>query len=72
MTTNAVMPSVEPIARTDAPQKLSEPDVPDTAFRDAIPKLPRGQEIFTRAFAAIAWVYGLYWIIWRWGWLWIT
>src|SRR6185503_11761895 len=67
MTTNAVMPSVEPIARADAAPKLSEPDIPDTAFRDAIPKLPRGQEIFTRAFAAIAWVYGLYWIIWRWG-----
>jgi cellulose synthase (UDP-forming) len=39
----------------------------DDASRDAIPRLPRGQEIFTRAFAAIAWLYGLYWIIWRWG-----
>src|SRR5690349_24941470 len=40
----------------------------DDASRDAIPELPRGQEIFTRAFAAVAWLYGLYWIIWRWGW----
>ena len=39
----------------------------DDASRDAIPRLPRGQEIFTRVFAAIAWLYGLYWIIWRWG-----
>lgn len=67
MTTNAVIPSAEPIARMDVGPQLSEPDIPDTAFRDAIPKLPRGQEIFTRAFAAIAWLYGLYWIIWRWG-----
>src|SRR3954462_2980429 len=67
MTTNAVIPSVEPVERTDAGPELSELDIPDTAFRDAIPKLPRGQEIFMRAFAAIAWLYGLYWIIWRWG-----
>jgi cellulose synthase (UDP-forming) len=40
--------------------------IPDTAFRDAIPKLPRGEEMFTRGFAAIALLYGLYWIIWRW------
>src|SRR6476661_4606614 len=40
--------------------------IPDTAFRDAIPKLPRGEEIFMRAFAAVAWLFGLYWVIWRW------
>src|SRR5215212_10998836 len=44
----------------------AEPVIPDTAFRDAIPQLPRGEEIFVRAFAALAWLYGLYWIIWRW------
>ena len=44
-----------------------ETETADDASRDAIPRLPRGQELFTRAFAAIAWLYGLYWIIWRWG-----
>jgi hypothetical protein len=44
-----------------------DPEIPDTAFRDAVPKLPRGEELFTRGFAAIAWLYGLYWVIWRWG-----
>lgn len=41
-------------------------EIPDTAFRDAIPRLGPGEELFTRIFAAIAWLYGLYWIIWRW------
>src|SRR5207237_10349789 len=40
--------------------------IPTTAFRDAIPRLPRGQELFTRGFAAVAWLYGLYWVTWRW------
>src|SRR5437868_11034608 len=44
----------------------SEAAIPDTAFRDAIPRLPRGQELFTRGFAAVAWLYGLYWVTWRW------
>lgn len=57
----------EPVTTGGAGPESSEPSIPDTAFRDAIPQLPRGQEIFTRVFAAIAWLYGLYWIIWRWG-----
>ncbi|MFN2637133.1 MAG: glycosyltransferase [Gemmatimonadaceae bacterium] len=44
----------------------SDAKIPDTAFRDAIPKIPRGEEIFMRCFAVVAWVYGLYWVIWRW------
>jgi cellulose synthase (UDP-forming) len=49
-----------------APNVEADPEIPDTAFRDAIPKLPRGEELFTRGFAALAWLYGLYWIFWRW------
>ena len=41
-------------------------EIPDTAFRDAIPRLPRGEELITRVFAVIAWLYGFYWISWRW------
>lgn len=41
-------------------------EISETAFRDAIPQLPRGEEYFMRAFAVVAWLYGLYWIIWRW------
>ncbi|HEY1953538.1 MAG TPA: glycosyltransferase [Gemmatimonadaceae bacterium] len=67
MTTNAVIRSNGSLATGTAGPDGSEPVIPDTAFRDAIPRLPRGQEIFTRAFAAIAWLYGLYWIVWRWG-----
>src|SRR3954465_10764950 len=67
MPTDAAMQPVESIETPGPGLAPSEPAIPDTAFRDAIPKLPRGQEIFTRAFAAIAWLYGLYWIIWRWG-----
>src|SRR3954463_5191006 len=67
MPTDAAMQPVESIETPGPGLVPSEPAIPDTAFRDAIPKLPRGQEIFTRAFAAIAWLYGLYWIIWRWG-----
>lgn len=43
-----------------------EVEIPDTAFRDAIPRLSAGEELFTRAFAAIALLYGFYWIAWRW------
>ncbi|MFL5504518.1 MAG: hypothetical protein ACJ799_10965, partial [Gemmatimonadaceae bacterium] len=45
----------------------AEPAITESRFRDAIPKQPHGQELFTRAVATIALLYGLYWIIWRWG-----
>ena len=48
------------------PDLHADPQIPDTVFRDAIPKLPRGEEYFMRGFAAIALAYGVYWIIWRW------
>ena len=60
----AVLGVADPEA--SASNLVADPDIPNTAFRDAIPKLPRGEEMFTRGFAAIALVYGLYWIIWRW------
>jgi cellulose synthase (UDP-forming) len=63
MTTNAQMQPAEPAA---AVTPLDNVEIPDTAFRDAIPKLPRGEELTTRVFAVIAWLYGLYWISWRW------
>ena len=44
----------------------AEIEIPDTAFRDAIPRLSRGEELITRIFAVVAWLYGLYWITWRW------
>ncbi len=65
MPTKAVLDAAAP---ERSPSNLDvDPEIPDTAFRDAVPKLPRGEELFTRGFAAIAWLYGLYWIIWRWG-----
>ncbi|HEY6089323.1 MAG TPA: glycosyltransferase [Gemmatimonadaceae bacterium] len=64
MPTEAVLGSIE--ADRPAPAQDADPGIPDTAFRDAIPKLPRGEELFMRGFAAVAWLYGLYWIIWRW------
>ena len=64
MSMKAVLGVAEPEA--SAPNLVADPDIPNTAFRDAIPKLPRGEELFTRGFAAIALLYGLYWIIWRW------
>src|SRR5947209_10301711 len=68
MPSNVVIEPV-PVERDLSPPLIgSELEIPDNAFHDAIPQLPRGQELFTRAFAAIAWLYGLYWIIWRWGW----
>src|SRR3954463_451735 len=67
MPTDAVMQPAESLTTGGSGLELSEPAAPDTAFRDAIPRQPRGQEIFTRAFAAIAWLYGAYWIVWRWG-----
>src|SRR6267378_2749404 len=45
---------------------LNDVEIPDTAFRDAIPRLSTGEELFTRVFAVIAMLYGLYWIVWRW------
>ncbi len=65
MPTNAVPEGAErerAVTSSDA-----DPEIPDTAFRDTIPKLARGEELFMRGFAAVAWLYGLYWIIWRWG-----
>src|SRR3954471_5128654 len=67
MPTNSVMQPAESLTTPGPGLVPSEPATPDTAFRDAIPRQPRGQEIFTRAFAAIAWLYGAYWIVWRWG-----
>ncbi|GAC1417377.1 MAG: hypothetical protein NVSMB53_16350 [Gemmatimonadaceae bacterium] len=68
MRTNTVIKPSEPGPLvSSAPEIHTEIEAHDTAFRDAIPILPRGQEVFMRAFAAVAWVYGLYWIIWRWG-----
>ena len=64
MTTNGLTQPAEPVA---AVTPLDNVEIPDTAFRDAIPKLPRGEELITRVFAVIAWLYGLYWISWRWG-----
>ena len=32
----------------------------------SVPRLPEGQEWVIRAFAVIAWVYGVYWLWWRW------
>jgi cellulose synthase (UDP-forming) len=63
MTTNGLIQPVEPAG---AVTPLDNVEIPDTAFRDAIPKLPRGEEMITRVFAVIAWLYGLYWISWRW------
>ena len=64
MPTNAVPDGAQPEGL--APPLDADPETPDTAFRDAIPKLPRGEELFVRGFAAIAMLYGLYWIYWRW------
>src|SRR4030081_2429666 len=64
MTTNGI---VQPAESAGAVTPLDNVEIPDTAFRDAIPKLPRGEELITRVFAVIAWLYGLYWISWRWG-----
>jgi len=64
MPTNAFPEAAEP--ERPAAGRNADAEIPDTAFRDAIPKLPRGEELFMRGFAAIAWLYGLYWITWRW------
>ncbi|MDQ6872671.1 MAG: glycosyltransferase [Gemmatimonadota bacterium] len=63
MKSNALM---QPVESSGAVTPLDNVEIPDTAFRDAIPKLPRGEEMITRVFAVIAWFYGLYWISWRW------
>src|SRR3982074_3133662 len=65
MPINAVPETIEP-NRSVPPVLEADPDIPDTAFCDAIPKLPQGEELFMRGFAAVAWLYGLYWIVWRW------
>ena len=59
---------------TAAPQRLvnnvaSDPNVATRrrAFSgNAIPELPPAQEATIRAIALLAYVYGVYWIIWRW------
>src|SRR5438270_13345786 len=67
MITSAVETPTGPLSvPVGEPTLAADSDIAETAFRDAIPKLPQGQEIFTRAFAAVAWLYGLYWVIWRW------
>jgi cellulose synthase (UDP-forming) len=38
----------------------------DSSFRDAIPRLPRAEEYFTRAFALFTCAYSAYWLYWRW------
>jgi cellulose synthase (UDP-forming) len=63
MTTNGVVQPAEPVG---AVIPLDNVEIPDTAFRDAIPKMARSEEWITRIFAVIAWLYGLYWISWRW------
>ena len=63
MPTNGPMQPAEPLG---AATPLDNVEIPDTAFRDAIPRLPRGEELITRVFAVIAWLYGFYWISWRW------
>ena len=64
MTTNAQMQPAEPVGAVTPLD--AEIEIPDTAFRDAIPRLSRGEELITRIFAVVAWLYGLYWITWRW------
>jgi cellulose synthase (UDP-forming) len=63
MTTNGILQPAEPAG---AVTPLDNVEIPDTAFRDAIPRLARGEELITRIFAVIAWLYGLYWVSWRW------
>ncbi len=38
----------------------------DESFRDAIPRLPKAEEYFTRAFAVFTLFYSTYWLVWRW------
>jgi cellulose synthase (UDP-forming) len=64
MPTNAVPEAVE--SDRLAPGPDADPEISDTAFRDTIPKLPRGEELFVRGVAAVALLYGFYWIFWRW------
>ena len=63
MTTNGLVQPAEPVG---AVTPLDNLEIPDTAFRDAIPKMAPSEEWITRIFAVIAWLYGLYWISWRW------
>src|ERR1700694_2488148 len=63
MTTNAPLQAAETVGAVPG---LDDVEIPDTGFRDAIPRLSAGEELFTRMFAVIAMLYGLYWIVWRW------
>ncbi|HWL41154.1 MAG TPA: glycosyltransferase, partial [Gemmatimonadaceae bacterium] len=38
----------------------------DQSFRDAIPRLPKAEEYFTRGFALFTLLYSSYWLYWRW------
>src|ERR1700693_3177142 len=62
MATNAPMQPAQSVGAVT----VLDVDIPDTAFRDAIPRLSAGEELFTRIFAVIAMLYGVYWIAWRW------
>ncbi|HEX9310709.1 MAG TPA: glycosyltransferase [Gemmatimonadaceae bacterium] len=67
MTTSVVIqPAGAPEPAGATPATEAESEIRESRFRDAIPRQPRGQELFTRAVATIAWLYGLYWITWRW------
>ncbi|MFL5503711.1 MAG: glycosyltransferase [Gemmatimonadaceae bacterium] len=67
MTSNALTQPALVLEPAEVPPGIdAEPEVTESRFRDAIPKQPHGQELFTRAVATIALLYGLYWIIWRW------
>lgn len=57
---------MQPAESVGAVTVLDDVEIPDTAFRDAIPRLSAGEELFTRIFAVIAMLYGVYWIVWRW------
>jgi cellulose synthase (UDP-forming) len=67
MTKKAALKSAEPESVAAAAGLIDDDvEIPDTAFRDTIPRLSDGEEYFIRAFAVVAWLYGFYWIVWRW------
>src|SRR3954470_17348605 len=67
MTKKAALNSAEPKPMAAAVGPIDDDvEIPDTAFRDTIPRLSDGEEYFIRDFAVVAWLYGFYWIVWRW------
>src|SRR5256714_640853 len=67
MTTSVVIePTAAPTPAGITADVEAESDIPESGFRDAIPRQPYGHELFTRAVAAIGLLYGFYWITWRW------